>query len=161
MACPSTNAIATENPVLSVNTLKRRSVNYPRSALVSRAGRYKPIHEFFESARRRKWAISYIMALTCLSTLLFSFIEKHSLFDAFYWTITVFSTVGFGDITPHTMLGKFLFIFDAISGITTYIYLITSWQTSVIEARLERKLWTLTESNANKKLSARQETNAK
>jgi len=49
--------------------------------------------------------------------------------------------VGFGDITPHTIVGKLLFLLDAVSGITTYIYLITSWQTSVIEARLERKLW--------------------
>lgn len=128
--------------------------------MVSRPDFRKPIHEFLESARRRKWAISYILTLTCLSTLFFSFIEKHSLFDAFYWTITVFSTVGFGDITPHTMVGKLLFIFDAISGITTYIYLITSWQTSVIEARLERKLWRLTESNLNSKPSVRQETSA-
>ena len=85
------------------------------------------------------------------STLIFSIAERHTLFDAFYWTITVFSTVGFGDITPHTMIGKLLFIFDAISGITTYIYLITSWQTSLIEARLERKLWKLAESEFNRK----------
>jgi voltage-gated potassium channel len=105
----------------------------------------KPLLVFFESARRRKWAITYIILLTCLSTLVFSFVEKHTLFDAFYWTITVFSTVGFGDITPHTTIGKLLFIFDAISGITTYVYLITSWQTSLIEARLERKFWKLTQ----------------
>lgn len=105
----------------------------------------KPLLVFFESARRRKWAITYIILLTCLSTLVFSFVEKHTLFDAFYWTITVFSTVGFGDITPHTTIGKMLFIFDAISGITTYVYLITSWQTSLIEARLERKFWKLTQ----------------
>ena len=111
----------------------------------------KPLHVFFESARRRKWALSYIIALTILSTLIFSIVERHTLFDAFYWTITVFSTVGFGDITPHTMIGKLLFIFDAISGITTYIYLITSWQTSLIEARLERKLWKLADSESNRK----------
>jgi voltage-gated potassium channel len=73
--------------------------------------------------------------------------EHHTLFDSFYWTITVFTTVGFGDITPHTIVGKLLFLLDAISGITTYIYLITSWQTSVIEARLERKLWQLADAD--------------
>lgn len=111
----------------------------------------KPLHVLLESARRRKWALAYIIALICLSTLVFSRVEKHTLFDAFYWTITVITTVGFGDITPHTMIGKILFIFDAISGITTYVYLITSWQTSVIEARLERKLWKLAETNLNDK----------
>jgi hypothetical protein len=49
------------------------------------------------------------------------------------------------------MIGKLLFIFDAVSGITTYIYLITSWQTSLLEARLERKLWKLAEAEANKR----------
>ena len=73
--------------------------------------------------------------------------EHHTLFDSFYWTITVFTTVGFGDITPHTIVGKLLFLLDAVSGITTYIYLITSWQASVIEARLERKLWELADAD--------------
>jgi voltage-gated potassium channel len=115
--------------------------------LVNRPSFEKPHHILLETARRRKWAISYIVALTFLSTFLFSYIENHTLFDSFYWTITVFSTVGFGDITPHTMIGKTLFIFDAISGITPYIYLITSWQTSLLEARLERKLWKIAEAD--------------
>ena len=59
------------------------------------------------------------------------------------------STVGFGDITPHTQIGKLLFILDAVSGINAYIYLITSWQSSLVEERLERRLWKFTESNAN------------
>ena len=107
----------------------------------------KDVRVFLQSLRHRKWAVSYLIVLTCLSTLIFSLIEKHTLFDSFYWTITVFSTVGFGDITPHTMVGKLLFLLDAVSGITTYIYLITSWQTSVIEARLERKLWELADAD--------------
>ena len=107
----------------------------------------KELHVFLESLRHRKWALSYLLTLTCVSTVVFSYIEKHTLFDSFYWTITVFTTVGFGDITPHTILGKLLFLLDAISGITTYIYLITSWQTSVIEARLERKLWELADAD--------------
>jgi voltage-gated potassium channel len=105
-----------------------------------------------ETVRRRKWAASFLLLLITSSTLIFSFVEKHSLFDSFYWTITVLSTVGFGDITPHTSIGKTLFIFVAFSGINTYIYLITSWQSSLVEARLEKKLWKLTESvNENSK----------
>ena len=111
----------------------------------------QPVHDFLESARCRRWALAYLLILTSLSTLIFSYVEKHSLFDAFYWTITVLSTVGFGDITPHTLIGRILFIFDAISGITTYVYLITSWQASLIEARLERKLWKIAEADYNAK----------
>jgi len=119
--------------------------------LVKRITLEKPTHTFFDSARRRKWAIAYIVTLIVFSTIIFSYTEKHTLFDSFYWTITVFSTVGFGDITPHTTIGKLLFIFDAVSGINTYIYLITSWQTSIIEARLERKLWKIADSNRGMK----------
>jgi hypothetical protein len=113
--------------------------------LANRAKFDKPPHVLLESIRRRKWALAYLVVVVSLSTLIFSHVEGHSLFDAFYWTITVLSTVGFGDITPHTAIGKTLFIFDAISGITTYIYLITSWQASLIEARLERQLWKVAE----------------
>jgi len=100
--------------------------------------------------RRRKYALTYLITLVFVSTVAFSYIEKHTFFDSLYWTITVLTTVGFGDITPHTILGKVLFIFDAISGISTYVYLITSWQSSLVEARLERKLWKLTEANKSK-----------
>jgi voltage-gated potassium channel len=100
--------------------------------------------------RRRKYALTYLIVLVCLSTVMFSYVEKRTIFDSLYWTITVLSTVGFGDITPRTVLGKMLFIFDAISGISTYVYLITSWQSSLVEARLERKLWELTKATERK-----------
>jgi len=126
--------------------LKRRTRLILETSLAINAFK-REIHVFLESLRHRKWALTYLIALTCLSTVIFSLAEHHTPFDSFYWTVTVLSTVGFGDITPHTIVGKTLFIVVAISGITTYIYLITSWQTSVIEARLERKLWELAEAD--------------
>ncbi len=103
---------------------------------------------FLNVLRRRLWAITFFVALVLFSTFAFSYVEKHTLFDSFYWTITVISTVGFGDITPHTQLGKLLFIVDAVSGINVYIYLITSWQSSLVEERLERRLWKTAELRA-------------
>lgn len=105
-------------------------------------------HALFEAVRCRIWALAFFIVLVSLSTMIFSFVENRSLFDSFYWTITVISTVGFGDITPHTHMGKLLFIFDAVSGINIYIYLITSWQASIIEARLERKFWKIADPKA-------------
>ena len=124
--------------------LKRRTWLILETSLAINAFK-REVHAFLESLRHRKWALTYLIALACISTIVFSFVEHHSPFDSFYWTITVLSTVGFGDITPHTIVGKTLFIVVAISGITTYVYLITSWQTSIIEARLERKMWELAE----------------
>ena len=108
---------------------------------------------FVHVLKRRIWALGFFITLVCISTVIFSYIEKHTLFDSFYWTITVVSTVGFGDITPHTQIGKLLFIFDALSGINIYIYLITSWQASLTEARLERRLWKIAELETRGKLS--------
>jgi hypothetical protein len=104
--------------------------------------------DFLRVLRRRRWALAFFVALVCFSTLAFSYVEKHTIFDSVYWTITVISTVGFGDITPHTQIGKLLFMVDAVSGINVYIYLITSWQASLVEERLERRLWKIAESEA-------------
>ena len=56
-------------------------------------------------------------------------------FDAFYWTITVLSTVGFGDITPITNQGKVVFITLAIFGLGVYGYIASS----IISLMTERK----------------------
>jgi hypothetical protein len=67
-------------------------------------------------------------------------VEKRSLFGAFYWKTTVISTVGFGDIIPHTLTGNLLFIFDAVSGIDLYVYVVTSYQASIVDAQPEKDL---------------------
>lgn len=85
--------------------------------------------------------------------------RSNTLFDSFYWTITVISTVGFGDITPHTQMGKLLFILDAVSGINVYIYLITSWQATLVEERLERRLWKIAQSKAKDSLEKKLQEN--
>ena len=41
----------------------------------------------------------------------FKYIENVPSIDALYWSMTTMSTVGYGDVTPHTMLGKSLAIF--------------------------------------------------
>jgi voltage-gated potassium channel len=118
-----------------------------------------PYPHFLHVLRRRAWAITFFVALVCFSTIAFSYLEKHTLFDSFYWTITVISTVGFGDITPHTQMGKLLFILDAVSGINVYIYLITSWQATLVEERLERRLWKIAQSKAKDSLEKKLQEN--
>jgi len=66
-----------------------------------------------------------LLILILIGTILFSFFEKIDLFNAFYWTITVLSTVGFGDITPKTFAGKILFIFIIVFGLALFGYFIT------------------------------------
>ena len=43
--------------------------------------------------------------------------QDHSWLTGFYWTLTVMSTLGFGDITFHTDLGRLFSIVVLLSGI--------------------------------------------
>jgi len=95
---------------------------------------------FLEVLREKIWVLIFYAMLVCVSTLVFSHIEKRSLFDSVYWAIAALSTVGSRDVVPHTTVGKLLLIFDAVSGISIYVYLIISWQASIIEERVRRKI---------------------
>jgi voltage-gated potassium channel len=72
----------------------------------------------------------YLLLIPLLTIIIgtggFMWLEKLSLFNSFYFTITTLSTVGYGDITPVTVGGKILAIFVIIIGIGTFLTLLTS-----------------------------------
>ncbi len=47
----------------------------------------------------------------------YHFVEKLGWLDAFYFATITLTTVGYGDITPHTNAGKFFTIFYVLAGI--------------------------------------------
>ncbi len=63
------------------------------------------------------YSLIYIGLLWVVSTLIFHYIEGVGLFDAFYWAVTTTATVGYGDISAATMIGKVTSIFVMLSGI--------------------------------------------
>ena len=60
-----------------------------------------------------------IILLVALFSDLFAIIEKTSIFQALYWAIITITTVGYGDVVPHTLLGKILAMVVAITGFST------------------------------------------
>lgn len=58
-----------------------------------------------------------LIGLIVYGTLAFSYFEKINYFDSLYWTITVLSTVGFGDITPSTLPRKIIFMSLVLFGL--------------------------------------------
>ena len=51
----------------------------------------------------------------------FMLIEGLSFTDAVYFTVTTIGTVGYGDISPHTLLGKALAVVLIIVGVGTFV----------------------------------------
>jgi voltage-gated potassium channel len=78
------------------------------------------------NARQLKFLLLIPLVTVIISTVGFMVLEKLSLFNAFYFTMTTIATVGFGDITPLTTGGKVLAIFVIIIGIGTFLTLLTS-----------------------------------
>ncbi len=75
--------------------------------------------------------------------------QDHSWITGFYWTLTVMSTLGFGDITFHTDLGRLFSIVVLLSGTIFLLVLLPftfieffygPWMSAQAEARAPRRL---------------------
>lgn len=65
------------------------------------------------------------------------FIMRLNFLDSFYYTITTIATVGFGDITPHTIIEKLFSITLAIGGIGIVAYIFTIVLTNFSEKMMK------------------------
>jgi Trk K+ transport system NAD-binding subunit len=79
-----------------------------------------------QETRRNLAALLKYLAFLAGTVLLYSVLfhlmmlhegQQHSWFTGFYWTLTVMSTLGFGDITFHSDLGRLFSIAVLLSGI--------------------------------------------
>jgi voltage-gated potassium channel len=58
------------------------------------------------------------LAIFLLGALAISYYEKLSYGDALYFTFVTALTVGYGDISPQSVIGRFIAIFLALVGLT-------------------------------------------
>lgn len=88
------------------------------------------IEDLFEALRQEKRSFIAALYLLLIAVLLTStltyFAEHHaqpekfgSIPDAMYWSIITLTTVGYGDVSPVTWIGKILSIVTAIMGVST------------------------------------------
>lgn len=70
---------------------------------------------------RLKSFLAASVAVLLIGTGGFMFAEDLSFFDAFYFTIVTIATVGYGDFSPGTILGKLLAITIIILGAGTFV----------------------------------------
>lgn len=66
------------------------------------------------------------VALLITGTVFYTLVEKWSVVDAFYFSVTTLTTVGFGQPAPTTDLGKLFTAFFVISGVGMFLAVINA-----------------------------------
>ncbi len=90
---------------------------------------------FLQNQRTRKNFIVlskffiFLIGIVCLYSVLFHLLmlyegREYSWITGFYWSLTVMSTLGFGDITFHTDLGLFFTLIVLLSGVVFLLILL-------------------------------------
>ncbi|UGV41148.1 ion transporter [Methanococcoides orientis] len=75
-----------------------------------------PIYQIFQK-NSMQYVTAYSLVLIVLSGTLFSRIENLKFSEGVWWSLTTVTTVGYGDLYPETLAGKFLAFFVMIVGI--------------------------------------------
>lgn len=66
-----------------------------------------------------KALLFFVVIILTTGTFFYSQVEKWSLFDSLYFSVTTLTTVGYGDLTPKTVLGKSFTILYIFMGLGT------------------------------------------
>jgi voltage-gated potassium channel Kch len=70
--------------------------------------------------------------LVAVASVVYVWIEGCSYLDAIYFSVMTLATVGYGDLAPHTALGKLFTIFFALVGIGLFVVLCSSVAKQII-----------------------------
>lgn len=71
-------------------------------------------------------ALTVLGVIAFTSALVYMLLEGWSFLDALYFCIVTMSTVGYGDFSPHTALGKIYTIFFLFVGIGIFVLAVTA-----------------------------------
>jgi voltage-gated potassium channel Kch len=82
------------------------------------------------------------LAALVTGTIFYHFVEHLSWLNAYYFSVITLTTVGYGDITPHTSAGKIFTTFYVLFGIGII--------TTFISMRMQRRSGKFAERKLNK-----------
>jgi len=77
---------------------------------------YRSLREIWRDPATRGVLASAVLLLVA-GTILFAFIEDFSLLDSFYFSFITLATIGYGDFSPSTDLGKLFTVIYSFAGL--------------------------------------------
>jgi len=80
--------------------------------------------------------LALVAAIVVVGSLLFAAIERVPLGQAVYFTFTTLSTVGYGDVVPRTVAGRWVAIALMVGGVGTALYTFGWVLSFIVEGRL-------------------------
>jgi hypothetical protein len=105
----------------------QQDVKHDEEIVVKRVKKYQPIRSLFLldvlSDRDSRPAIFYALATLLLGTFFYHWVEGWSYLDSIYFCVVSLGTVGYGDFTPKTPVGKVFTIVYLINGIVILLAL--------------------------------------
>ena len=84
------------------------------------------LYQFLVSKKYRA-IIMTVFTLLVTGTVVFHFVEGWRWLDSFYFCVITLATVGYGDFTPKTDVGKLLAIVYIISGIGIFLAFVQAY----------------------------------
>ncbi|MDY7024009.1 MAG: ion channel [Cyanobacteriota bacterium] len=96
---------------------RKRSREKQSSWLLKRKLRIQRVWNFLQQENFGQIVLIIIIIITLSTVGLYLAEPDVSLLDSLWWTIVTLTTVGYGDITPVTTLGRFIAVVDMIVGI--------------------------------------------
>lgn len=82
-----------------------------------------------------QWELAIIFAFMMVGSLVMHLTEGWSYFDSFYFSVITFATIGYGDLVPHTIIGKSMTMIYAFVAVPVFLY-----TSSIILASRGRKI---------------------
>ena len=74
------------------------------------------------------------MTMVGIATVVYHYVEGWRWLDAVYFSVITLATVGYGDFSPQTDLGKLFTIFYVFSGIGLFVATVTAFANRIIKS---------------------------
>lgn len=94
------------------------------------------LEEAHKVRRNFRLLASIALAVVALGTIVMHIIEKLHWIDAFYFSVVSLTTVGYGDITPKTPIGKLFVCFYLLAGIG----IIAAFASNLVRSAVARRV---------------------